>query len=669
MASGNNVASLFMEIDSKQVKSATGDLKKLNKESKSTETQQKKTASSTDNLTSSMKLLAVAAIAIKAVGLAKEVALMAARFETLGVVMEVVGRNTGFSATQMEAFAVGLQQTGISLIESRQSVTRMAQAQLDLAQSSDLARVAQNAAVIGNINSSEAFQRLVVGIKSAQTEILRNIGINVSFEQSYKKVAAATNRLVTDLTEAEKTQIRMDAVLKEGANIAGVYEAAMDTAGKKVSSLDRLHEDLGVQIGKTFGSATIVLVDAYTNALKGALGIMEAINTEDNALEGQRLQILRVIEATEQQIKVQERNAKVGQNIPALEFAKETLRLAKENLAVVESDLALVRNSEGLRASSAANRLAEIAAQNELEAKLKEERKQSAKDAKVHAKEARQQADLEVRAKKAVKKQELENTKAYKNQLAERRNALRTFAEDSAAMEEERLRASTKASDGMTRAIQDYQKNAEDAATQIEQVTTKSFKGMEDALVNFVKTGKLDFSDLANSIISDMIRIAIQQSITGVLAGALSSGISSLFSSGSTAGAGSSGTGYRVQAKGGVWSGGVQKFAQGGVVSSPTTFGMQGGTGLMGEAGPEVIAPLKRAKNGDMGISAEGLVGSTVNVFVENAPEGTTTQSSPNASGGDDITVIIGGIVDDNLTAGRHDKTMSRVFGAERQGF
>ena len=55
------------------------------------------------------------------------------------------------------------------------------------------------------------------------------------------------------------------------------------------------------------------------------------------------------------------------------------------------------------------------------------------------------------------------------------------------------------------------------------------------------------------------------------------------------------------------------KFANGGVVSSPTTFGMSGGkTGLMGEAGPEAIMPLKRGANGKLGVQMEGGGATTV---------------------------------------------------------
>ena len=68
-------------------------------------------------------------------------------------------------------------------------------------------------------------------------------------------------------------------------------------------------------------------------------------------------------------------------------------------------------------------------------------------------------------------------------------------------------------------------------------------------------------------------------------------------------------------ANGGVLSGGsqVQAYADGGVVGSPTTFPMSGGrTGLMGEAGPEAIMPLKRGANGKLGVQMEGGATTTV---------------------------------------------------------
>jgi len=50
----------------------------------------------------------------------------------------------------------------------------------------------------------------------------------------------------------------------------------------------------------------------------------------------------------------------------------------------------------------------------------------------------------------------------------------------------------------------------------------------------------------------------------------------------------------------------VMPFAQGGVVSAPTMFPMRGGTGLMGEAGPEAILPLARGPDGKLGVRGGG---------------------------------------------------------------
>ena len=85
-------------------------------------------------------------------------------------------------------------------------------------------------------------------------------------------------------------------------------------------------------------------------------------------------------------------------------------------------------------------------------------------------------------------------------------------------------------------------------------------------------------------------------------------------------------------ANGNAFDGGVvQAFASGGVVSRPTLFGMKSGLGLMGEAGPEAILPLKRI-NGKLGVMAGGAGGDgvtvnvSINVDASGAVEGVADQ-------------------------------------------
>ena len=74
---------------------------------------------------------------------------------------------------------------------------------------------------------------------------------------------------------------------------------------------------------------------------------------------------------------------------------------------------------------------------------------------------------------------------------------------------------------GAQEALINYGDEAANIYASVADAVAGAFKGMEDALVQFVKTGKLDFKSLADSIISDLARIAVRQGITGPLSGML----------------------------------------------------------------------------------------------------------------------------------------------------
>ena len=66
---------------------------------------------------------------------------------------------------------------------------------------------------------------------------------------------------------------------------------------------------------------------------------------------------------------------------------------------------------------------------------------------------------------------------------------------------------------GASEAFNNYIDNAKDIAGQTEQLFSKAFQGMEDALVKFITTGKLDFKSLADSLVADITRIIVKQQI------------------------------------------------------------------------------------------------------------------------------------------------------------
>jgi hypothetical protein len=185
----------------------------------------------------------------------------------------------------------------------------------------------------------------------------------------------------------------------------------------------------------------------------------------------------------------------------------------------------------------------------------------------------------------------------------------------------------------------------------------QGFKGMEDAIVNFTKTGKLSFKDMINSFIEGLLRYEIQQQQIALFssmggAGGLAKMFISAFSMTPYSRFGMGGGGVDpldFVAKGGVYDAGLKTFAKGGmftnsIVSQPTLFKFAKGTGMMGEAGPEAIMPLKRDNNGNLGVRSGG--GSNVDVVVNNyGNEKATTKETMDSRGNRRIEVMIGDMV------------------------
>lgn len=72
----------------------------------------------------------------------------------------------------------------------------------------------------------------------------------------------------------------------------------------------------------------------------------------------------------------------------------------------------------------------------------------------------------------------------------------------------------------------------------------------------------------------------------------------------------------------------VVPFATGGIVSGPVRFPMRGGTGLMGEAGPEAILPLTRGADGKLGVQTSGGGGGTTVVMNISTPDAQSFERS-----------------------------------------
>ena len=181
--------------------------------------------------------------------------------------------------------------------------------------------------------------------------------------------------------------------------------------------------------------------------------------------------------------------------------------------------------------------------------------------------------------------------------------------------------------DGDNSPLKQFAKSAFDIAKQTEDAFVNAFKGIEDALVKFVQTGKLNFRDLANSIIADLTRMFVRYAIVKPL---FTSIFPNIDITGSAKGNVFDKGNVVPSAMGNVFAKNkIVPYAYGGIVKKPTLFPMaNGGIGLMGEAGAEAIMPLKRGRDGKLGVASQG--GGIGNISVNVNASGSSVEGDSN---------------------------------------
>lgn len=198
-----------------------------------------------------------------------DAAMYAARTEQLNSVMDQMARSSNLSVNAVRAQADAVKALGITTQESRNTISQMIQGQLDLSKATDLARLAQNAAKIAGISSSEALSGIINGIKTQQIEVLRTYGIQVSFEQALSRGAAKMGKTRETLTDYERANIALNEVLSKGPRIMGAYEVSLTTAAGQMQSLSRLTDEAKNALGEQFAPALQRTVELLTRMAEG----------------------------------------------------------------------------------------------------------------------------------------------------------------------------------------------------------------------------------------------------------------------------------------------------------------------------------------------------------------------------------------------------------------
>ena len=210
-------------------------------------------------------------------GLAKDATMTAARIEELDMVLGNMAVQNDLSAQALREQVQAVKDQGIQSSVAYNLVTQFVQANLDLAQASKLARVAQDAAVISMEDSSQALAGLLHGIMTLQPEVLRYRGIIVDLQGDYQRWADENNRTVQSMTGAEKQAVALQSVIDQGGAIFGTYESAMGSASKQLRSFTRYIEELKEEFGNALLPVLTEGVFTAKDLIKQLMGLPEPI--------------------------------------------------------------------------------------------------------------------------------------------------------------------------------------------------------------------------------------------------------------------------------------------------------------------------------------------------------------------------------------------------------
>ncbi len=193
----------------------------------------------------------------------------AARIEELGFALHAIAKANGVAQEAADKTVASLRGMNIAHKQALQVTALFIQSQLKLADATKIATAAKDLAVVAGMDSSEATQLLTQAIVMQRPMLLRQFGIVKGLDQIYGEYADKNKLVATSLTEAQKKQAFLNAVLEQGKRTAGAYDAAMHSVSKRFRSLTgRIIPDFIAQVGEAFKPALTVVINSITNSIE-----------------------------------------------------------------------------------------------------------------------------------------------------------------------------------------------------------------------------------------------------------------------------------------------------------------------------------------------------------------------------------------------------------------
>ncbi len=195
----------------------------------------------------------------------------AAQVQQMSGTLALLGRQQGVSAREMDNATKSIRDVGIETGAAQQMLANFTRMGLESADAVRVAGEARDLATVSGANTTQTALRILHGVQTRQTDVLRMAGVNVgNLDTAYRKYADSIDTTVSALTEEQKTRAIMNAISEEAAKVQGAAAEADKNAIKQLGSLSRIIREIALELGRPFVgafSSGVLAVKKFTDEI------------------------------------------------------------------------------------------------------------------------------------------------------------------------------------------------------------------------------------------------------------------------------------------------------------------------------------------------------------------------------------------------------------------
>ena len=193
--------------------------------------------------------------------------------------LTALAANSGAAGQEILKNVQSITKGQLSLVESAQQINLALSAGFNTEQIEGLSEVALKASRALGRDLGDAMTRVTRGSAKMETELLDELGIYTKIEPSTRAYAAAIGKAVSQLTEYERRQAFVNAVIAEGQRKFSSINTTIPTAAEKIEAFGKRIIDLGTAVGAFIAERLAPLADFFTNNLAASIGAFGVVGS------------------------------------------------------------------------------------------------------------------------------------------------------------------------------------------------------------------------------------------------------------------------------------------------------------------------------------------------------------------------------------------------------